>query len=126
MTDWQIGEHGGSLVSLRNPADSQPVLINTGSTHTSLDGSMTLDIPGVLWQTTWTWQAIDDADYADIAAWVPGIGSHGNGPFDVIDPTIDTNTHLMMVDPAQFQPNPGPYFGLWSPVMVLIEVEPPS
>lgn len=118
MTDWKIGVTTSTLVTLRNPSDSQPSLNILGTGRTSIDGTQSFDLVAKKWTTTWTWTNISDDDYEDIVAFADG--THGDGPFAVVDPTIGTSTLTMNV--TSFTPNPSTYFGLWSPELVLTEV----
>jgi hypothetical protein len=118
MTNWQIGKHGGTLVSLRNPGTPTFELTLIGGQQVSLAGAQTQQTLAKKYSITWAWSGITNTDYNTIVQWWDG--TQGNGPFDIIDPTIK-NT-VITVNIASLVPNPGPYQGLWSPEMVMVEV----
>lgn len=121
LPNWQIGVDAAHLITLRNPAQPTPAPTLVGGSHTSIAGGRTLDVISKKWTTVWSWENIPTVDYLTIKAWWDG--THGNGPFAVVDPTIDpAATVVRTMNVTDFQPNPTIYFGLWSPELTLEEI----
>lgn len=118
MADWQIGRHGGDMVTL--PKCYQPTheLVNVGGTLVSLAGAQTQQTVAQKYSITWTWTQLDDDQYAAVAGWHRQ--EHGRGPFDVIDPAIGPDR--IVVNIQSLTPNSGPHLGLWAPSMVMNQV----